>query len=159
MISIGDDYWIEDEAGVKAFRVNGKAVRARDTWVLEDAGGDEVAVIREKKLSIRDAIKIELASGREAVVKKEIVSIRDRFHVEVEHGEDLTAKGNLVDHEYMRSSATVTRSRRFPSGGFACGRPTASRFETTPTRPWCWPSPSRLMRSPRDDGPVWVGEQ
>ena len=37
MMSIGDDYWIEDDAGDKAFKVNGKAMRIRDTWVLEDA--------------------------------------------------------------------------------------------------------------------------
>jgi uncharacterized protein YxjI len=100
MLSIGDDYWIEDDSGDKAFRVNGKAVRFRDTWVLEDTDGRERATIREKKLSIRDAIRIELAGGVEATVKKEIVSIRDRFHVEVDPGDDLTVKGNIVNHEY-----------------------------------------------------------
>jgi uncharacterized protein YxjI len=100
MFSIGDDYWIEDEAGAKAFRVNGKAMRARETWVLEDPHGNEVAQIREKRMSIRDAIKIKLASGHEAVVKKEMVSIRDKFHVEVDGGDDLTVKGKIGDHEY-----------------------------------------------------------
>jgi uncharacterized protein YxjI len=100
MLSIGDDYWIEDESGEKAFRVDGKAVRLRDTWVLVGADGKELATIREKKLSIRDAIRIELAGGVEATVKKEIVSIRDRFHVNVDPGKDLTVKGNIVDHEY-----------------------------------------------------------
>jgi len=99
MISIGDDYWIEDESGERAFRVNGKAARIRDTWVLEDVGGNEVASIRERKLSLRDAIKIEFG-GQEATVKKAMIGIRDRFHVEVEHGEDLTVKGNIVDHNY-----------------------------------------------------------
>ena len=37
LISIGDDYWIEDESGAKVFKVNGKALRVRDTWKLEDA--------------------------------------------------------------------------------------------------------------------------
>jgi uncharacterized protein YxjI len=99
LISIGDDYWIEDEGGNKAFRVNGKVARLRDTWVLEDARGNEVATIREKKLTIRDAIKIEIG-GREAKVKKALVGIRDRFNVEVELGDDLKVKGNVVDHEY-----------------------------------------------------------
>jgi uncharacterized protein YxjI len=99
LISIGDDYWIEDDSGERAFKVNGKAARVRDTWVLEDAHGDEVAVIRERKLSIRDAIKIEFG-GREATVKKALVGFRDRFHVEIEHGKDLTVKGNIVDHDY-----------------------------------------------------------
>jgi uncharacterized protein YxjI len=43
MISIGDDYWIEDSDGHRAFRVNGKAVRFRDTWVPEDPHGNDVA--------------------------------------------------------------------------------------------------------------------
>ena len=99
MISIGDDYWIEDESGERAFRVNGKAARIRDSWVLEDVRGNEVASIRERKMSIRDAIKIEFG-GHEATVKKAMIGFRDRFHVEVEHGEDLTVKGNIVDHDY-----------------------------------------------------------
>jgi uncharacterized protein YxjI len=98
-LSIGDDYWIEDENGTKAFKVNGKVARLRDTWVLEDATGAEVAKIREKKLSIRDKIKIEFGD-REATVKKELISIRDRFIVDVDNGPDLKVHGNIVDHEY-----------------------------------------------------------
>jgi len=37
LLSIGDDYWIEDEQGNRAFRVNGKALRVRHTFLLEDA--------------------------------------------------------------------------------------------------------------------------
>jgi uncharacterized protein YxjI len=99
LISIGDDYWIENDAGAKAYRVNGKAMRLRDTWILEDAQGREVAQIREKKLSIRDAITIEFG-GREAKVKKAMIGFRDRFHVEVKGGEELKVHGNIVDHEY-----------------------------------------------------------
>ena len=54
LMSIGDDYWIEDDTGQRAFKVNGKAARVRDTWMLEDAHGREVASIRERKLSVRD---------------------------------------------------------------------------------------------------------
>jgi hypothetical protein len=43
LLSIGDDYWIEDEQGRRAFRVDGKALRVRQTFVLEDADGNEVA--------------------------------------------------------------------------------------------------------------------
>jgi uncharacterized protein YxjI len=99
LISIGDDYWIEKDSGDRVFKVDGKVARLRDTWKLEDRDGHEVAVIREKVLSIRDAITIE-ANGREAKVKKALVGIRDRFHVEVKHGDDLKVHGNIVDHEY-----------------------------------------------------------
>jgi uncharacterized protein YxjI len=99
MISVGDDYWIEDDSGERVFKVNGKVARIRDSWVLEDARGNEVASIRERKMSVRDAIKIEFG-GQEATVKKAMIGFRDRFHVEVEDGEDLTVKGNIVDHDY-----------------------------------------------------------
>ncbi|MGZ5410422.1 MAG: LURP-one-related/scramblase family protein [Aeromicrobium sp.] len=99
LISVGDDYWIEDDAGSRAFKVNGKVARIRDSWVLEDLNGNEVASIRERKLSVRDAIKIEVG-GLEATVKKAMIGLRDRFHVEIEHGKDLTVKGNIVDHDY-----------------------------------------------------------
>ena len=95
MFSIGDDYWIEDESGERAYRVNGKAIRFRDTWVLEDAAGTEVATIREKKLSIRNSITIDL-DGRQATVKKALVGLRDRFVVEVDGGQDLKITGNIV---------------------------------------------------------------
>ena len=99
LISIGDDYWIENNAGQRVFKVNGKAARIRDTWVLEDSAGNDVASIRERKLSMRDAIRIDVGD-REATVKKRLIGIRDRFHVEVDGGQDLEVKGNFVDHEY-----------------------------------------------------------
>ncbi len=99
LVSVGDDYWIEDQNGDRKFKVNGKVARIRDTWVLEDLHGATVATIRERKLSVRDAIKVDVG-GREATVKKALVGIRDRFHVEVENGHDLKVHGNVVDHEY-----------------------------------------------------------
>ena len=48
LLSIGDDYWIEDESGRRAFKVDGKAVRVRDTFVLRDASGQEAAEIQER---------------------------------------------------------------------------------------------------------------
>jgi uncharacterized protein YxjI len=99
LISIGDDYWVEDADGNKAYKVDGKAARIRDTWKLEDASGNEVATVRERKLSVRDAITIELGD-RKVVVKKALVGIRDRFHIDVGDGPDMKAHGNIVDHEY-----------------------------------------------------------
>ncbi len=36
LVSIGDDFWIEDAQGQKAFKVDGKAVRVRDTLQFKD---------------------------------------------------------------------------------------------------------------------------
>ena len=47
LFSIGDDYWIETDGGERAFKVNGKAPRVRDTLVFE---GPEVrSCTRSKK--------------------------------------------------------------------------------------------------------------
>jgi uncharacterized protein YxjI len=35
LVSIGDDYWIEDDQGERAFKVNGKALRIRKTLIFE----------------------------------------------------------------------------------------------------------------------------
>jgi len=48
LLSIGEDYWIEDDDGEKVFKVNGKAMRARTTFVLEDTDGNEVVHIQDR---------------------------------------------------------------------------------------------------------------
>lgn len=98
LLSFGDDYWIEDEGGAKAYHVNGKALRLRDTWVLEDAAGHEIAKMKKHTLG-RDRIVIEMGD-RNATVKKALVGIRDRFHVEVDMDHDLKVHGHIADHEY-----------------------------------------------------------
>ena len=100
MLSIGDDYWIETEDGARAYHVDGKALRIRKTFVLEDAVGNEVAKLQERKLSIRDKMEIERDGRSLATVHKRLIGIRDRFVIDVEGGADMQAKGNLVDHEY-----------------------------------------------------------
>jgi uncharacterized protein YxjI len=100
MLSIGDDYWIETDGGARAYRVDGKALRIRKTFVLEDAAGNEVAKLQERKLSVRDKMEIERGGHPVATVHKRLIGIRDRFVIDVEGGPDMEAKGNLVDHEY-----------------------------------------------------------
>jgi hypothetical protein len=55
LLWIGDDFWIENDRGERAYKVNGKALRVRKTFVMENASGEEVARIQERKLSIRDS--------------------------------------------------------------------------------------------------------
>ncbi len=125
LLSIGDDFWIENEQGERAYKVNGKALRVRQTFVLEDASGHELAKIQERKLSIRDKIAIERGGDTAATVHKALVGIRDRFAIDVKHGTDMKAHGNVVDHEYEieRDGAPSPRS---PRSGFACAMPMAS---------------------------------
>ena len=102
LLSIGDDYWIEDDAGHRAFKVNGKALRLRETLDFEDAHGTRLLRIQQRALRLRETMKIEDAEGRTvATVKKALIApLRERMTVSVEHGEDLDVRGNLFDHEY-----------------------------------------------------------
>ena len=101
LFAIGDDYWIENEEGERAFKVDGKALRIRSTLVLEDTSGAELLTVQEKKLSVRDKMEVERGGKTVATVKKALITpLRERFSIEVEDGEDMEAKGNIVDHEF-----------------------------------------------------------
>src|SRR4029078_2515756 len=79
MISIGDDYWIENGAGERALRVDGRACRIRKTLVLEDPAGQEVATLKEKLVSVRDVMTIERGGQVLANVKKALLpTLHDR---------------------------------------------------------------------------------
>jgi len=102
LISIGDDFWIENEGGQRVFRVDGKILRISKTYVFEDMAGNVLCRIKEQLLTIRDKMEIEDADGKElAVVMKALISpIRDRWTVKVRNGPDLDVQGDILDHEY-----------------------------------------------------------
>jgi uncharacterized protein YxjI len=101
LFAIGEDYWIETENGERAFKVDGKALRARDTFILKDAAGEDLFKAQAKKLHIHDTMKIEHNGDTVATIKKALITpLRDRFAIELEDGGELSAKGNIVDHEY-----------------------------------------------------------
>jgi uncharacterized protein YxjI len=101
LFAIGDDSWIETEDGQKAFKVNGKAMRIRSTFILEAPSGEELYKIQEKKLHVRDTMEVERDGETVAKVQKALITpLRDRFSIELESGGELKAKGNIVDHEY-----------------------------------------------------------
>lgn len=102
LMSIGDDYWIETDAGERAYKVDGKALRLRKTLIFEDASGHELAKIQEKVARVKDSMEVEDANGnRLAMVKKAMISpLRDRWVVKIGDGRDLDVQGNILDHEY-----------------------------------------------------------
>jgi uncharacterized protein YxjI len=105
MFSIGDDYWIETDRGERPFKVDGKALRIRETLVVEDRSGRELCRIREKKLRIRDTMEIERGGDTIATVKKAALTpLRERYSVDVRDADDLRIQGNIVDHEYTIES-------------------------------------------------------
>jgi len=102
LVSIGDDYWIENDQGERVYKVDGKALRLRQTLIFEDAHGAELVKIQERMLRARDMMEIEDRDGRRvAMVKKAMITpVRERWTVKVADGPDLEVQGNILDHEY-----------------------------------------------------------
>jgi uncharacterized protein YxjI len=102
MISIGDDYVIENDRGEHVFKLDGKALRIRRTIRFEDMDGRELCKIQERMLHLKDSMEIEDPAGhRMALVQKAMITpLRERWTVKVEDGPDLDVQGNVVDHEY-----------------------------------------------------------
>ena len=102
MLSIGDDYEIENDHGERVFKLDGKALRIRKTILFKDMDGRELLKIQERMLHIKDSMEIEGPDGnRIAMVKKAMITpLRERWIAKIEDGPDLHTHGNIVDHEY-----------------------------------------------------------
>src|SRR3954453_8932199 len=74
VFAIGDDFWIDTDDDRHAFKVNGKALRIRSTFILESLSGDELFRLQEKKLRIRDTMELERDGNTVATIKKALVS-------------------------------------------------------------------------------------
>ena len=102
MVSIGDDFYIKNEAGQNVFKVDGKVLRVRDLLIFEDMQGKKLCQIQKRMLHIKDTMAIDDADGNQiAEVKKALVTpVRDRWTVKVRNGPDMDVQGNILDHEY-----------------------------------------------------------
>ncbi|MGB4271189.1 MAG: LURP-one-related family protein [Propionicimonas sp.] len=102
LLSIGDDFWIQNESGQRAFKVDGKALRLRKTLIIQDPSGSALLRIQDRPIRVREVMEIEDAAGATVatVAKAMITPLRDRFTVTLAGGGQLTAQGNILDHEY-----------------------------------------------------------
>src|SRR5919199_5165293 len=92
LVSIGEDFDIADEHGNPVFKVDGKVMRLRETFVLEDLQGREVATIREKKLALRESMNILRGGTTIATVRKAwLTPFRDKFEIDIKDGPDIVA--------------------------------------------------------------------
>ena len=101
LLSIGEDFTIEDASGSRVFEVDGKVLTIRETFELKDMSGAVVATIRGRLVSIRAKMDILRGGDVIATVTKALIApFRDRFEVEVAGGGDLKITGSILDHEY-----------------------------------------------------------
>jgi uncharacterized protein YxjI len=101
LLGFGDDYWIEDEHGGKAFLVDGKAMRLRDTFELKDSEGRVLIDIREKMLALRDTLLIERDGEALASIRRKRLSLlRNHYRVTLVDGTELDVSGKILDREF-----------------------------------------------------------
>lgn len=101
LVSIGEDFTIENEGGQPVYHVDGKVLRIRETFVITDTAGNEVATIREKKLALRDSMTILRGGQTIATIRKAwLTPFRDKFEIDVSGGQDMIAQGDILDLEY-----------------------------------------------------------
>jgi uncharacterized protein YxjI len=101
LISIGDDFYVETTDGRRAFFVDGKVLRLRKTFVLQDMQGREMATIEKRLLAMRDTMDIYREGRVLATVRKAWLNVlRDRYIVNRKGAPDWEVKGDLFDHEY-----------------------------------------------------------
>ena len=102
LVAFGDDFYIENDAGQRVFKVDGKVLRVRDTLFFRDMQGNELCKIQERIARVKDTMKVEGPNGETmAVVKKALITpLRDRWVVKVGDGPDLDIQGSILDHEY-----------------------------------------------------------
>ena len=117
MFAFGDDFWIETGRGQRAYLVDGKALRMRDTLLFKDSQGRERYKLQEKIARVRDTMTLYNADGSTAAtIKKALITpLRDRYTVDVPGQPGLETQGNILHHEYTieqggRRVATISKS-------------------------------------------------
>ena len=101
VFGIGEDFWVEDEHGQRAFLVDGKALRLRETFELKDREGNVLAVIRKKAVSLRDTMRVEREGEVMVTVReKRLTPLRTVYRAELATGEELEIRGDLLGKEY-----------------------------------------------------------
>ncbi|KAB1189233.1 hypothetical protein GJR98_07510 [Haloferax sp. MBLA0077] len=110
LVAIGDDYYVENQAGMRAFKIDGKVLRVRETLKMDDLQSGDEYKIQERIARVRETMTIQKNGRKAAVVHKAVVTpLRDRFTVSLVGGPDLRVQGNIVNHEYrfMRNGQRV----------------------------------------------------
>ncbi|MCW2906197.1 MAG: hypothetical protein JWL68_986 [Actinomycetia bacterium] len=101
LFSIGDDFWITDEHGDKAFLVDGKVLRLRPTLEIRDAERRVLLTVRKKLIAVHETMEIEQGGELVATVRKALISpLHHRSAVDLADGSRLEVAGNILDKEF-----------------------------------------------------------
>jgi uncharacterized protein YxjI len=112
LFSIGNDFWITDERGGKAFLVDGKVLRLRQTLEIQDPDGRVLVSVRKKLVSMHETMEIEQDGAVVATVRKALISpLHHRSTVQLADGSQLEATGNILDKEFEITAGSQVLAR------------------------------------------------
>ena len=112
LFSVGDDFWITDEQGGKAFLVDGKVLRLRQTLEIQDPGGRVLVTVRKKLVTMHETMEIEQDGTLVGTVRKALVSpLHHRSVVDLADGSQLEAVGNVLDKEFEITAGNQVLAR------------------------------------------------
>lgn len=113
---LGEDSDITDDDGLPVYEVDGKVWTLRNTVILRDRSGTEVAKVERQLLAFRPTYHITRHGAEAAEVRKHLFSpFVDRYTIDIPGSEDLSVTGSLLEHEYTitrggQLAATVSKS-------------------------------------------------
>jgi uncharacterized protein YxjI len=115
LFSFGGDAWIEDDAGNRAFEVDGKTFALGRTLDLLDPNGTLIYTLHQRVLSFRSTFDVTRDGTAVATIQKALLAFfGDRFAITLADGAALEASGDFLDHEFVvtRDGATVVEASR-----------------------------------------------
>jgi uncharacterized protein YxjI len=101
LFHIKDDFWVTDADGNHAFFVNAKVLSLRHTLELQDPSGRTLASIKQKLLTVTDAMEIQDDGRVVATVHKSVFSpLHHRAVIDLADGARLEAVGNIIGKDF-----------------------------------------------------------
>lgn len=114
---LGEDSQITDESGKPVYDVDGKILSLRNTLIVRDMRGQEVARVNRQLIALTPTYMIDRPGQEETIVRKHFINLLgDHFTIDIPGPHDLEMDGNLFEHEYQikRDGAVVaTVSKRW----------------------------------------------
>jgi len=101
LFSIGGDAWIEDEAGNRAFEVDGKAFAIRRTLEILDPSGASLYTINQSLAHVHRTFEIKQGEAIVATIQEALLTfLGDRFTIELATGDQLSIQGDWINREF-----------------------------------------------------------
>lgn len=123
-LPIGDDYVIDLDPGGRAFLVDGKLLRVRESLTIKNVDGDEVLHVQGTFLEVRNALTVSRHGVQITTVRKQMAEPDHvEYTVELPETESVEVIGDPAKRKYKLSYrgaivATITRTRLPFSSGF-----------------------------------------